>query len=212
TIPFWLSWRRSRPFAYLVVIGFHAMTGLLFNIGVFPWIMIAVTLVFFDWKIEPQPRNTKATPKVHSPRIPHPPRLLYFLLAVFFLFQLILPLRHWFISGNVSWTEQGTRFAWRVMLVEKTGSATFYVQDKESGREWLVFPSDYLTTFQEKQMSFQPDMIMAFAQFIAEQYEMPVAVRAEVYVSWNGRSSQLLLDPTVDLLQAAKPPLLFRDS
>ncbi len=48
TIPFWMSWRKSRPFAYLAVIGFHAMTGLMFNIGMFPWIMIVCTLIFFD--------------------------------------------------------------------------------------------------------------------------------------------------------------------
>ena len=48
TIVFWLSWRRSRPFAYLAVVGFHSMTWALFNIGMFPWIMIASTIIFFD--------------------------------------------------------------------------------------------------------------------------------------------------------------------
>ena len=50
-------------------------------------------------------------------------------------------------------------------------------------------------------MSFQPDMIVQFAHYLAEQSEEPVAVRAEVFVSWNGRSHQLLLDPTQDLNQ-----------
>jgi hypothetical protein len=50
-------------------------------------------------------------------------------------------------------------------------------------------------------MSFQPDMIAQFAHFLAEQWGYPVEVRAEAYVSWNGRSSQLLLDPTQDLTQ-----------
>lgn len=51
TIVGWLSWRRSRPLAYIAVIGFHASTGLLFRIGIFPIVMIAATLVFFppDW-------------------------------------------------------------------------------------------------------------------------------------------------------------------
>ncbi|MBE2222939.1 MAG: HTTM domain-containing protein, partial [Anaerolineae bacterium] len=47
------------------------------------------------------------------------------------------------------------------------------------------------------------DMIVQFAHFLAEQYEYPVEVRAEVYVSWNGRSHQLLLDPTQDLTQVS---------
>ena len=51
TIVAWLSWRRSRPLAYVAVIGFHVTTGLLFRIGIFPIVMIAATLVFFppDW-------------------------------------------------------------------------------------------------------------------------------------------------------------------
>ena len=33
TIVLWLSWRRSRPFAYAVVCTFHFFTHVFFNIG-----------------------------------------------------------------------------------------------------------------------------------------------------------------------------------
>ena len=52
-------------------------------------------------------------------------------------------------------------------------------------------------------MAMQPDMILQFAHFLAEHYQkegMPSPeVRAEVYVTFNGRPSQLLLDPTINL-------------
>ena len=48
TIPFWLKWKKSRPLAYIFVVGFHIATGLLFNIGIFPWLMMALTLIFFS--------------------------------------------------------------------------------------------------------------------------------------------------------------------
>lgn len=181
TIPFWLIWRKSRLPAYLAVIGFHVLTGLLFNIGMFPWIMMACTLVFFEWRLGAERKTENGKRKTDY-------GLGHAFLLLFFLVQLVLPLRHWLISGDVNWTEQGGRFAWRVMLVEKTGHATFFVQDQISGREWVALPGDYLTDLQEKQMSFQPDMSVQFARFIAAQYEEPVAVRAEVYVSWNGRA------------------------
>lgn len=63
TIVAWLSWRRSRPLAYVAVIGFHVTTGLLFRIGIFPIVMIAATLVFFppDWPSRlPQRAQTRA--------------------------------------------------------------------------------------------------------------------------------------------------------
>ena len=52
TIVAWLLWRRSRPWAYTVLVVFHIATWLLFpKIGVFPWVMIFCALVFFppDW-------------------------------------------------------------------------------------------------------------------------------------------------------------------
>lgn len=92
---------------------------------------------------------------------------------------------------------------------------TYFVHDKATGDEWLVLPRDFLTDQQEKQMTFQPDMIVQFAHFLAAQYPQPVEVRAEAYVSWNGRPSRLLIDPTVNLVDAQadwqqKPYILSR--
>lgn len=199
TIFFWLCWSRTRPFAYGAVVIFHALTAALFNIGLFPWIMIGGTLVFFDWRLPPladAPRPERRRADVAWPAGRGA------LLIGLIVLQALLPLRHWLYPGDVNWTEEGGRFAWRVMLVEKTGDATFFVRDKATGRETTVWPGDYLTRLQEQQMSWQPDMIAQFADYLGRQYPGDVAVRAEVYVSWNGRPSRLLIDPQADLLQA----------
>ncbi len=46
-----LLWRRTRLVAWVAVVAFHVATWLLFPIGVFPWLMIGVTTIFFepDW-------------------------------------------------------------------------------------------------------------------------------------------------------------------
>jgi len=279
TIVFFLRYRPTRLPAYLAVIGFHLMTALLFNIGMFPYIMIACTLIFFSagelrqatyfvlrlasfvrrsspaqnrtrierittdqkmkkesvgiWAIQTirvplfaglvqtclralgvsardfgcgftTSLNTRyALRTTHYDSPPHPALLT--LLTLFFTAQLLLPLRHWLYPGDVLWTEEGFRFAWKVMLVEKTGFVTFEVTEPASGRRWTVYPADYLTTQQEKQMAFQPDMILEFAHYLAQDLKAhglgSVEVRAEAYVSLNGRPSHLLLDPTVDLVR-----------
>ena len=64
TIVGWLLWRRSRPWAYVAVVVFHAATAALFQIGLFPWVMIALTPIFFapDW---PRRRRFRSEPAAH---------------------------------------------------------------------------------------------------------------------------------------------------
>ena len=49
--PFLLLWKRTRVFAFLAALHFHFTNARLFDIGIFPWVMIAATIVFFppDW-------------------------------------------------------------------------------------------------------------------------------------------------------------------
>ena len=47
SIVFFLCWRRTRIWAYLAVLFFHIFTALLFDIGIFPWLMIAITPIYF---------------------------------------------------------------------------------------------------------------------------------------------------------------------
>ena len=41
-----LLWRRTRAWAFIAAIGFHMLNSKLFSIGIFPWFMIAATLLF----------------------------------------------------------------------------------------------------------------------------------------------------------------------
>lgn len=214
TIVGWLLWRRSRPWAYLVVIVFHGLTQLLFNIGMFPAIMITSALVFFSpsWPrhalsklaaLFGARREPAASPEGPAPRRASGGQRLAVALGVAYCaLQLLLPLRHLVYGGNVLWHEQGMRFSWRVMVRVKGGGTTFLVRDA-SGKEWRVSPRDYLTTRQEAEMSSQPDLILQLAQHIARDFASrgrgPVQVRAESIVTLNGRRAQPLIDPQVDL-------------
>jgi hypothetical protein len=211
TIVFFLLWNRTRLWAYLAVITFHILTGVLFQIGVFPLVMIGATLIFFSegWHVKLLKRLSSvfgANTHLHieyKSTIKPASQLLMIFFAAYILFQIIFPWRYLLYPGDIFWTEEGYRFSWRVMLMEKAGTATFYVKDSKSGREGIVVNSEFLNAHQEKQMSMQPDMILQFAHFLDKHYEnkgvTSPEVRAEVYVTLNARPSQLLIDPHVDL-------------
>jgi len=216
TIPFWLLWRPTRPWAYAAVVAFHAMTGLLFNIGLFPLIMISSTLLFFssDWHerwLRMVGYHRTHTPRTYAFALKRPGHLA---LALFVSWQLLMPLRHWLYPGSVLWNEAGYRFSWRVMVVEKNGLATFFVQDPVSGRTSEVDNSLYLTPFQEKQLAIQPDFMVQYARFLQDEYrqqygiEEPI-IRVDSHVSLNGRPAEQFLNPDVNLasVSGGRPPL-----
>jgi hypothetical protein len=169
---------------------------------------------FPEARVVPAPAGARPSPARPRARMAVP------LLTLFFVGQLLVAFRHWYYPGDVLWTEEGFRYAWHVMLVEKTGHVTYWVEDPARGTVFPVYPSDYLTYQQEKQMSFQPDMILEFAHYLAARLRAQgmanVAIRAEAYVSLNGRPSRLLIDPAVDLTRiphnlAPKPWILPAD-
>jgi vitamin K-dependent gamma-carboxylase len=142
-----------------------------------------------------QPRLVQACGLAGRPRV-------YVPLALFVLLQLLLPLRRFAYPGNLLWTEQGYRFAWNVMLMEKSGAAEFRVEDRATGRQRLVDPRSILTRSQTKAMATQPDMILSFAHELAARERAQgrdVAVYADVFVALNGRAPARLVDPRVDL-------------
>ncbi len=48
SMPFLLLYRRTRTFAFALAVAFHFMNARLFEIGIFPWMMIVATTLFFD--------------------------------------------------------------------------------------------------------------------------------------------------------------------
>ncbi|PKR81514.1 HTTM domain-containing protein [Brumimicrobium salinarum] len=218
-IVFFLLNKKTRPIAYLAVIFFHVITWLLFPIGVFPWVMIFSTTIFFGTKFHQQLLNglkslfkwsKKIPEKVKN--MPSPKPYVRYGLIIYIAFQILVPLRFLAYPGNLYWNEEGFRFSWRVMLMHKEGNATFYVTDKSTGRTIEVDNTDFLTVRQEDQMATQPDMILQFAKMLKEEYDGKTfsnhkqsitlhdpAVHAEVFVTLNGRSSQLFIDKKHDL-------------
>lgn len=224
SIPFLLLNKKTRIYAFGLVVVFHVLTRVLFPIGMFPYIMILSTLIFFDpsfhQKVIDRIRNWFALKKVEV--FNYLPSALNLknkwaigALSVFFALQLLLPFRSVLYPGELFWTEQGFRFSWRVMLMEKAGAVTYRIKEPNSGKTYLVNNQDYLTSFQEKQMSFQPDFILEFAQYLhevlSERTGENVEVYADAFVALNGRRSTRYVDPDINLAQLENSIFIHKD-
>jgi vitamin K-dependent gamma-carboxylase len=136
-------------------------------------------------------------------------KLVVGFIGVWIGIQILVPLRYLLYPGNVSWTEEGHRFAWMMKLRDKDALAQFTVRDPASGREWRVSPERYLMRHQVGEMESRPDMILQFAHHLsrvwAEERKVPgVEVRARVCASLNGRPPTLLIDPERDLARVER--------
>ena len=226
-IPFLLFIKRTRWFAFFLVVIFHVLTKVLFPaIGMFPYIMIVSCFIFFDYSYHDQiilflRRLVNKTrlykdlkEKVEKPKILNHSRNSLYLIAGFLLLQILIPLRYKLYPGELFWTEQGYRFSWRVMLVEKRGHTDFRIISSDGNQEFYVNNEDFLTPFQEKQMSFQPDFIVEFAQFLGDYYTEKGMNNVEVYVdafaTLNGRKSERLINPKINLY-GIKNSILHKD-
>ena len=171
SIPFLLLYRRTRIVGFVLVVVFHLLTRALFPIGMFPYIMILSTLIFFDSKFHHSIlHRISGVLKINKKMFDSGQTLKFKsivqrkvflgLFAAFFAVQVVFPFRYLAYPGELFWTEEGFRFSWRVMLMDKTGSTNFKIVDSESGKTFYVDNTEFLTSFQEKQMSFQPDFIL----------------------------------------------------
>ena len=216
-VPF-LLWKRTRVAAFIVAVLFHLMNARMFQIGIFPWLGIAATAMFFppDWprRIVRWFRKPKeGAPRHPTSQAPLMPRFSGVALALIVLYvgiQVFLPLRHLLYPGRADWTYEGHRFAWRMKLHDRVARAKFYVIDENSHRESEVPTRVFLSRTQAGKMAARPDMILQFAHFLSGKLPRtgpkPLRVEARVLASLNGRKPQLLIDQNVDL--AAQPRTL----
>ena len=190
----------------------------------FPYIMIVSALIFFDaglhnkilatiskwFNISKSAFDNEVTYTFPKKWVK---KASLSIVAIFFVIQLLFPFRYMLYPGELFWTEEGYRFSWRVMLMEKAGYANFKIINPETNEQFYVDNTQYLTRFQEKQMATQPDFILEYAHYLENQFQnkgiKDPKIFVDSYIALNGRRSQRYVNPEVDLT-TIKPSLKHR--
>lgn len=212
-----LLWRRTRAVAVLVSVMFHCSNAILFNIGVFPWMMIGATTLFLadNWPRKvPGLRSLLGDWQAQTTPTPSLIRWVAVPVGIWLAVQIAMPLRHHLYPGPVAWTEEGHNYSWRMKLRSKRGYVTFRVRDPLTGDEKIVRPQRDLGRRQYRQMVGRPELILQYARHLAdiesERLGRRVEVRADAFTSLNYRPPQRMIDPAVDLAKQ-KPSLRAYD-
>ncbi len=207
-----LWYKPTRFMAFLISIGFHLFNSIVFQIGIFPYLMLVSTVLYFDAALMRRIFFRNSWTGDDALRINKIPR--YRTVGAVFLFgvMIALPLRHHLYPGNVHWTEEGHRLSWHMMLRMKYGTATFKVYDSDGAFLKAHYPDQEIWEKHAQRIGTRPDFVWQYAQRLAKDYQSNgvsnVAVYANVRTSLNGRPLKPLIDPSANL--AAEPWSHFR--
>lgn len=205
-----LLWRRTRLAVFLIYAFFHWSNAALFNIGIFPWITLALSTIFFapNW---PQRLLRFSLARFEAlPPAPDLPKTAFKLtplalaaLIVWFSVQIVVPQRQIAFDNLVGWTGDGHRFSWRMRIYDRQSEGTFRIVSADGAQSWEIDPYQVMSFRQARNVLARPDIIYDFAHDLRDAwYERgysDVAVYADVRKSLNGRPMQQFTDPGQDL-------------
>ncbi|KZS40956.1 hypothetical protein AWE51_24460 [Aquimarina aggregata] len=200
-----LLWKRTRLTAFFISIFFHLFNSIVFQIGIFPYMSLAFTVFFFSketiHRIFMKKKEFYSDGEVI---VPNYKKVLIPITIVWFVLQISLPLRHWFIPGDVLWTEEGHRLSWRMMLRGRSGITNFYIVDKNDTKanRTYIDKREYLSKKQLRLVSSKPDAMWQFAQHLKKDFASKgkdISVYVKSDMSINGKKRKSFIDPEVDL-------------
>ena len=198
-----MLWKRTRLLGFIISVFFHLFNSIVFQIGIFPYMSIAFALFFFS----PELLRKRFLPKKelyigNEVIVPKHKNLIIGVFSIYFLFQIGLPLRHWFFKDDVLWTEEGHRLSWRMMLRSKSGSLTVWIKDKNSGDRQRYNYSQLLGPKQQGAVTTKPDLMWQLAQKIKQveaEKGRDVAVFMDSRVRVNNGKYHPFTNPEIDL-------------
>lgn len=199
-----LLYKPTRKWAFVASMFFHLFNSLVFQIGIFPYLSLAFTVFFFEGE---QVRKSFILKK-SKPHLPPQfqksvyPHLILAAAGLYLTLQLMLPLRHHFIRGDVLWTEEGHRLSWRMMLRNRVGNLSYRIVDKETGGTHEVRLEDWLTKKQMQKVKAYPDFAWQFSKRLKHYYAalgQDVGVFVSGSVKINRHLPAPLIDPETDL-------------
>ncbi len=198
-----LLWKPTRKFAFVCSVFFHLFNSVVFQIGIFPYLSLAFTIFFFEPETIRRLFFKQKMPYVENEiKIPPYRNWLLSLAGLYFIVQLLLPVRHYLIKDDVLWTEEGHRMSWRMMLRSRSGTIKFKVVNKDTGTSKMVDPKEYLSKNQIRKVGTYPDFIWQFAQYLKKEYAQKgedISVFAKSKVRINGKKARPFIDPDTDL-------------
>ena len=200
-----LLFKKTRMLALLASLTFHLFNAIFLEIGIFPFFALTFVLFFYEPEtirsVFLRKKTSIETENGHSNY--YGKKIVYFLIIPYLIIQLLLPLRHHFIEGDVLWTEEGHRLSWRMMLRERNGFIHIRIKDLKTGKLSVYDYRKNLTDKQIQNLATKPDFIWQYCQYIKKEFKgKEIAIFIDCKNSINRKEYKTLIDPKFDMAKA----------
>ena len=194
-----ILYSKTRWLSIIMMLFFHIHNATYFDIGSFPYLMIATIVLFLPQKKQLTPIPSQKSNKWH-------PLLSFSTIAwvIYFIWQILMPIRHFAYPGATSWTSEAQRFSWHMMLNNKNCYGHFIVVDKQTRGISIEYPHQLVGRESTNGALSTPQFTLQMAHYLGARYKKELGLDVEVYAlikcTLNYRDAQYLVDPTVDLM------------
>jgi hypothetical protein len=199
-----LLFKKTRTIALVASLSFHLFNAIFLQIGIFPFFALTFSLFFYPPEkirklfLKNKPVFNESVAENHVGK----PIFLFFLLPFLFL-QLLLPLRHHLIEGDVLWTEEGHRLSWRMMLRKRDGFINFKIKNNNTGEMTSYDYHKNLSPKQARTLATKPDFIWQYCQKIKQEYHgKNISIFIDCKNNINNGEFKTLIDPKQDFAKA----------
>lgn len=200
-IPFFLLHKKLRYAALGPLLFFHIINSQTLTIGVFPYLMIVVTVLFFDdlgifnrpvlgdgLRLDNRTRRRNITAV---------------LLAAYTIFQILFPFRHVLLPGNVFENKKGYHFAWMMKSTYQDYNLQFILVNNDTGDRFPIDLRKFLNPTQASVFVMYPPSIKQFAKYIGELARRDGLRETHVYCNFtiqvNNRPTRFLVNNDMDM-------------
>lgn len=199
-----LLYRKTRTIALLASFCFHLFNAIVLQIGIFPFFALTFCVFFYPAeKIRQLFFKKKPVDEALKEYTYFGKNIFLYVLIPFLFIQILLPLRHHLIEGDVLWTEEGHRLSWRMMLRQRDGYISISIKNNTTNE---IAPYDFhknLSPKQARALATKPDFIWQYCQRIKEEYKgKDISIYIDCKNNINNGDFKTLIDPNQDFVTA----------
>jgi hypothetical protein len=196
--------RKLKWIALPLIVIFNFLNTNIFNdIGIFPYVMLASLILFFDSNdLQRWYRNYTADSEFRLNPKPTS-KVMTIIMGFYVIFQLLFPFRGYLYNSTLDWSGHHQSFSWRMKSMAREIVEMKWIVVDDQNKSIPITHGQMINNLQVELIARNAKAVLDFARYIKkESLRRNISnprVYAKIRIKFNGRPAQYFVKPDVDL-------------